>query len=106
MSGWPSLSAPEWLVLVFGFGGQALFSLRFLVQWLASERAGRSVVPLSFWFLSLAGGMTLFVYALYRRDPVFVVGQGAGIFIYLRNLWLIHKEPRQPADGPHPGPAA
>ena len=92
MSGWPSLSAPEWLVLVFGFGGQALFSLRFLVQWLASERAGRSVVPLSFWFLSLAGGVTLFVYALYRRDPVFIVGQGAGIFIYLRNLWLIRRE--------------
>lgn len=83
---------PEWLALAFGFGGQALFSLRFIVQWLASERAGRSVVPVLFWHFSLAGGATLFVYALYREDPVFIFGQGLGLFIYLRNLWLIRRE--------------
>ncbi|MFC3283695.1 lipid-A-disaccharide synthase N-terminal domain-containing protein [Litchfieldella rifensis] len=80
------------LWLTIGFLGQALFSARFLVQWLASERAGRSVIPLAFWFLSLAGGATLLAYALYRRDPVFVLGQGAGLIIYLRNLMLIRRE--------------
>ena len=75
-----------------GFLGQAFFSARFLVQWVASERARRSVVPLAFWFLSLGGGATLLAYALYRADPVFIVGQGAGLFIYLRNLALIRRE--------------
>ncbi|EPC03933.1 hypothetical protein L861_01135 [Litchfieldella anticariensis FP35 = DSM 16096] len=77
--------------LTIGLLGQALFSARFLVQWLASERAQRSVVPLAFWFLSLGGGATLLAYALYRRDPVFVLGQGAGLIIYLRNLMLIRR---------------
>ena len=85
---------PEWLALAFGFAGQALFSMRFVVQWLASERAGRSVVPVVFWYFSLAGGLTLFLYALYRLDPVFILGQGLGLFIYLRNLWLIRRERR------------
>lgn len=75
--------------LVFGFGAQALFMMRFVVQWLASERRKRSVVPVSFWWLSLAGGVSLFVYALHLRDPVFVLGQGLGCAIYLRNLVLI-----------------
>lgn len=83
---------PEWLVLAFGFAGQALFSARFIVQWLASERARRSVVPVLFWHLSIAGGATLFLYALYRHDPVFILGQGMGLFIYARNLWLIRRE--------------
>ena len=87
-----ALMLPEWLALVFGFTGQALFSMRFVVQWLASERAGRSVVPVMFWYFSLAGGLTLFLYALYRLDPVFILGQGLGLFIYLRNLWLIRRE--------------
>ena len=82
--------------LAVGFGGQALFSMRFLVQWLTSERRGRSVVPVAFWHLSLWGGLTLFAYAIHREDPVFILGQGVGIFIYLRNLWLIH---RRPGDG-------
>jgi len=77
--------------LVVGFGGQALFSMRFIVQWLTSERRGRSVVPTAFWHLSLWGGVTLFVYAVHREDPVFILGQGLGIFIYLRNLWLIRR---------------
>ncbi len=83
---------PEWLVLAFGFAGQALFSARFVIQWLASERAGRSVIPVLFWHFSIAGGTTLLLYALYRQDPVFVLGQGLGLFIYVRNLWLIRRE--------------
>ena len=82
----------ERIWLVIGFLGQALFSARFIVQWVASERARRSIVPHAFWFLSLAGGATLLSYAIYRQDPVFIVGQGAGLFIYLRNLMLIRRE--------------
>ena len=78
--------------LTIGFLGQAFFSSRFLVQWIASERARRSVIPLAFWFLSLGGGATLLAYAIYRRDPVFIVGQGTGLFIYVRNLMLIRRE--------------
>jgi len=75
-----------------GFAGQALFSARFLVQWIASERAKRSVVPLAFWYFSVLGSLTLLAYAIYQQDPVFIVGQSAGIFIYLRNLYFIrHK---------------
>ncbi|WP_227369335.1 lipid-A-disaccharide synthase N-terminal domain-containing protein [Halomonas sp. M20] len=85
----------EWLWLSIGFLGQALFSARFIVQWLASERARRSIVPKAFWFLSLGGGATLLAYALYRRDPVFIAGQGAGLFIYARNLMLIRRESRE-----------
>ena len=82
------------LVVLVGFLGQLLFTARFLVQWIASERAGRSVVPVAFWYFSVGGGLILFGYALYRRDPVFIVGQGMGTFIYLRNLMLIAKERR------------
>jgi len=77
------------LWMLVGFAGQALFSARFIVQWLASERARRSVVPAAFWFLSLGGGAVLLAYAIHRRDPVFILGQGAGLFIYLRNLSLL-----------------
>jgi lipid-A-disaccharide synthase-like uncharacterized protein len=92
--------------LVIGFLGQAFFSARFLVQWIASERARRSIVPIAFWFLSLGGGATLLAYALYRRDPVFIVGQGAGLFIYMRNLVLIYRESAQGAHGGPQSPAA
>ena len=98
---------PLWLVI--GFAGQALFSMRFIVQWLKSEREKKSVVPLAFWYFSLAGGAALTLYAIHRADPVFIVGQGMGLFVYLRNLWLIYKEPQQPegpVDGPRPGAAA
>ena len=81
-----------WLVL--GFAGQAAFSGRFIVQWLASEREGRSVVPVTFWLLSIVGSMILLAYAVHRRDPVFVLGQATGVFIYLRNLHLIRREAR------------
>jgi len=79
-----------WLAL--GFTGQIMFSMRFLVQWMASERARRSIIPLAFWYFSIAGGLLLFAYALWREDPVFIVGQGAGIAIYSRNLYFIYRE--------------
>ena len=93
-------SWPETLVLVVGLAGQALFSARFVVQWIASERQRRSTVPVLFWHLSVAGGLTLFVYAAMRRDPVFMLGQGFGLFVYLRNLWLIRRHRQDPAEGP------
>ena len=76
-----------WIVL--GFVAQAFFTARFAVQWLASERAGRSVIPIAFWWCSIGGGLLLFAYALYRRDPVFILGQGFGVFVYLRNLQFV-----------------
>ena len=78
-----------WLLL--GFGGQAVFMGRFVVQWLASERLRRSVIPVSFWYLSILGALVLLVYALHRRDVVFVAGQGLGVAIYLRNLHLVRR---------------
>lgn len=87
---------PE-LWLAIGFLGQACFASRFLVQWLTSERAGRSVVPRAFWYLSIAGGAVVLSYAIWRRDPVFIVGQSAGLFVYLRNLALLRREDRAAA---------
>ena len=81
-----------WVLL--GFVAQGFFTMRFVVQWLASERARKSVIPLSFWLFSLGGGVLLFAYALYRRDPVFIVGQGFGVFVYLRNLHFVLRERR------------
>lgn len=72
-----------------GFLGQLLFSSRFIVQWIASERARNSVMPVVFWWLSLAGGATLLSYAIWRMDPVFIMGQGMGLVVYARNLFLI-----------------
>ena len=76
-----------WVLL--GFIGQALFSCRFLIQWIASERRGASVVPFAFWWFSLAGGLCLLVYAISRQDPVFIVGQASGLIVYTRNLILL-----------------
>lgn len=81
--------------LIVGFTGQALFSMRFIVQWIQSERQKRSMIPLAFWYFSVAGGLSLLIYAIHRRDPVFIVGQGSGLFIYFRNLYLIYRERRQ-----------
>ena len=78
-----------WLVL--GFIAQALFASRFVVQWISSERAGQSIVPIAFWYLSLGGAVLLLIYAIYRRDPVFILGQSMGGFIYARNLALIRR---------------
>ena len=88
-----------WLWLGVGFAGQALFSARFLIQWLASERARRSVVPRAFWYFSLAGSVVLLTYAVHRMDPVFIVGQASGLAIYLRNLHLLDAERRASANG-------
>ncbi len=85
------MTGPEALLLFFGLAGQALYSARFLVQWWASERAGHSVLPNSFWYFSIGGGLALLAYAALRADPVFVIGQVAGLVVYLRNLRLIHR---------------
>ncbi|MCK0137877.1 lipid-A-disaccharide synthase N-terminal domain-containing protein [Aliiroseovarius sp. F47248L] len=77
--------------LGIGFLGQALFTSRFLVQWIVSERRGESVVPLAFWWFSLAGGLTLLSYAIWRQDPVFILGQATGLIVYVRNLILIRR---------------
>jgi lipid-A-disaccharide synthase-like uncharacterized protein len=79
------------LWLVVGFVGQAAFFGRFLVQWIVSERQKRSTIPIAFWYFSIVGGLILLLYAIHKRDPVFIVGQSAGIFIYLRNLSLIRR---------------
>lgn len=86
----------DWWVLL-GFLAQAFFTMRFLVQWLASEKAGKSVIPMAFWWFSIGGGVLLLVYALYRRDPVFILGQGFGVFVYLRNLQFVMRERKQRA---------
>ena len=77
---------------MIGFVGQALFSARFLVQWIVSERRSESVIPVAFWVFSIFGGAFLLAYAIYRRDPVFILGQGAGMLVYARNLMLIRKK--------------
>lgn len=82
-------SATPWYWWVIGFGGQLVFASRFWVQWVASEKAKQSVVPIAFWYLSLVGGLLSLLYAIYRVDPVFILGQLTGTFIYVRNLSLI-----------------
>lgn len=86
----------EQVWLAIGLLGQALFSARFLVQWIATERRRKSVIPREFWYFSVGGGLTLLAYAIYRLDPVFILGQGAGLFVYARNLYFIHRR-REPA---------
>ncbi len=78
--------------LAIGLIGQALFSARFIVQWLQSEKVKKSVIPSAFWYFSMAGGMTLLAYAIHRRDPVFIIGQGTGLFIYFRNLQFLWRD--------------
>ncbi len=85
----------DWLAL--GFTGQALFTLRFVAQWIVSERERRSVMPVIFWYFSLAGGAILLVYAVHRLDPVFIAGQAAGLIVYSRNLYFIRRERRHTA---------
>ena len=93
----------QWLTvdhvwLMVGFLGQALFASRFIIQWFKSELVGRSVIPLSFWYCSLSGGVVLLAYALYKMDPVFITGQATGLLVYSRNLYLIFREKK----GAHP----
>ena len=95
-SAWTWLLANSWLVV--GIGGQAVFTARFLVQWLASERKRDSVMPVAFWWLSLAGGLILLTYAaVHLRDPVIGIGQGMGLVVYARNLMLVRKAKRRAA---------
>ncbi|MGE0386930.1 MAG: lipid-A-disaccharide synthase N-terminal domain-containing protein [Gammaproteobacteria bacterium] len=82
---------PELSWIVVGFAGQGLFFARFLVQWMASERAKRSVVPTAFWYFSIIGAAISLVYAIHRRDPVFITSYAFGFFIYVRNLYFIHR---------------
>lgn len=86
--------------LAFGIVAQLLFGARFVVQWIASERAGRSVMPLMFWFFSMGGGVLTLIYGLARRDGVIIIGQALSVFIYLRNLSLIFRERRTAARAP------
>jgi lipid-A-disaccharide synthase-like uncharacterized protein len=86
---WATTSTTELVWLGIGFLAQLMFTGRFLVQWIASERAKRSIVPETFWYFSLAGGAMLFAYAVYRLDPVFMLGQGLGLLVYVRNLQMI-----------------
>lgn len=83
--------------LAIGFLGQGLFTARFLVQWMASEKRKASVVPVAFWWLSLGGGSALLAYAIYREDPVIILGQAMGLFVYIRNLMLVAKAERREA---------
>ena len=85
----------EHLWVAVGFLGQTLFFMRFFVQWLASEKRKESVIPVAFWYFSIGGGLVLLTYAIYRRDPVFIVGQGTGLFVYMRNLLLIRQKERR-----------
>ena len=84
---WLQTHVTPWVVL--GLCGQFLFMMRFVYQWIASERARASVMPEAFWYFSLGGGLIVFAYAVHQRDPVFILGQGLGVFIYLRNLYFI-----------------
>jgi len=82
-----------WMIL--GFAGQICFTMRFVVQWLASEIAKKSVMPMAFWFFSLIGGGLLLIYSIYLKNPVFILGNSFGFSVYLRNLWLIYREYRR-----------
>jgi len=81
----------DWWVAL-GFLAQFFFTMRFAVQWIASERAGRSIIPMAFWLFSIGGGLLLLIYALYRKDPVFIVGQAFGVLVYLRNIQFVLRE--------------
>ncbi len=100
---WAGISTGELIWLSIGFAAQLMFSMRFIVQWIASERARRSIVPEMFWYFSFAGGLMLFCYAIHRMDPVFILGQGTGLLIYSRNIyfvWINKRLERGAADGP------
>ena len=95
------MTTAVWLGI--GFLGQALFSMRFLVQWIYSERNRRRVIPVAFWYFSVLGGMTLLAYAIHREDPVFIIGQAGGLVIYSRNLYFIWRERRDARKSPASG---
>lgn len=90
-------NSPEFWWVVIGFAGQGLFMMRFIVQWIASEKANKSVIPDLFWFFSIGGGAVLLIYALHKMDPVFIFGQGLGLFIYFRNLYFVLRDRKKVA---------
>jgi lipid-A-disaccharide synthase-like uncharacterized protein len=97
---WASTTTTELVWLGIGFVAQLMFSMRFILQWIASERAKRSIVPEVFWYFSVAGGAMLFAYAIYRMDPVFMLGQGMGLLIYVRNIQMIWRQKASGQEGP------
>ena len=90
-----AMQDPDTMWISIGFLGQALFGLRFIIQWLRSEQEGRSVIPIAFWYCSLIGGLTLFLYAVHLQAWPLVLGQGLPLPIYLRNLWMIYRDRAQ-----------
>ncbi len=92
MLGTTTAADATWLVV--GLLGQLMFTARFLVQWMASERAGKSVIPIAFWYFSILGSLIVLAYGIHKVEPVIIVGQLPGVVIYARNLWLIHRERR------------
>ena len=84
------MTTNQWLII--GFVGQALFGARFIIQWVVSEKKGESTIPLAFWYCSIGGAMVLLSYAIYKQDPVFIVGQSLGSIVYVRNLILIDRK--------------
>jgi len=92
-----ALSATELTWIVIGFVAQFMFMMRFVMQWIYSERARRSIVPEVFWYFSLAGGAMLLAYAIHRADPVFIAGQSLGLIIYSRNIYFIWREKKDGA---------
>lgn len=92
MLAWVSAHLTLWTLL--GFFGQSMFMMRFVVQWIASERARQSVMPEVFWYFSLSGGLIVLIYAIHQQDLVFILGQGLGLFVYIRNIYFIHKHKR------------
>ena len=97
------MSTTEKIWLGIGFLGQGIFFMRWVIQWLASERSAESRIPVAFWYLSLIGGLITLAYAIYRKDPVFIAGQSIGAFVYLRNLMLLSRSTRSQGDaGPTP----
>jgi lipid-A-disaccharide synthase-like uncharacterized protein len=96
-SWWASMPTSELVWITIGFTAQFMFSMRFIVQWLATEKARASIIPEAFWYFSFAGGAMLLAYAIYRMDPVFILGQGMGLVIYARNIYFIWLGKREPS---------
>ncbi|NQT18540.1 MAG: lipid-A-disaccharide synthase N-terminal domain-containing protein [Planctomycetes bacterium] len=88
------LAGPDRIWYALGFLGQIVFTMRFVVQWIASEKQGKSVIPVKFWYFSIAGSVVLLIYSYWRKDPVFILAQCFGCFIYFRNLKLLSREKR------------
>jgi lipid-A-disaccharide synthase-like uncharacterized protein len=94
---WATTPTTELIWITVGLIAQAMFSMRFLVQWVATERARASIIPETFWYFSFAGGAMLLAYAIYRLDPVFILGQATGLVIYARNIYFIWLGKRAPS---------